>query len=309
MSGSATGCGWSTPTARPRRRSSPRSPSWTVRPGVRRSAGPSEAPAYTSWTRPGGSLPPGAAGELCIGGVGVARGYLGRPELTAERFADLCGERVYRTGDRVRWRPDGQLEFLGRLDDQVKVRGFRIEPGEIEARLLAHPEVGEAAVVAIGDTLVGHVTGSADFTELAEFAGAALPPYMVPTAWARLDRLPLTPSGKVDRAALPAPQAHREAYVAPGTDAEELVAEVFGEVLGVEKAGVHDDFFALGGHSLLAVRIVARLRGTTGLELPIRTLFTHPTVGGLARAVEELLIAELDQMSDEEAERLAEELK
>ncbi|WP_185949587.1 non-ribosomal peptide synthetase [Microbispora sp. KK1-11] len=253
--------------------------------------------------------PPGAAGELCIGGTGVARGYLGRPELTAERFADLYGERVYRTGDRARWRPDGQLEFLGRLDDQVKVRGFRIEPGEIEARLLAHPEVGEAAVVAIGDTLVGYVTGSAGFTELAEFAGAALPPYMVPTAWARLDRLPLTPSGKVDRAALPAPQAHREAYVAPGTDAEELVAEVFGEVLGVEKAGVHDDFFALGGHSLLAVRIVARLRGTTGLELPIRTLFTHPTVGGLARAVEELLIAELDQMSDEEAERLAKELQ
>ncbi|XVQ87758.1 amino acid adenylation domain-containing protein [Microbispora siamensis] len=253
--------------------------------------------------------PPGAAGELCIGGAGVARGYLGRPELTAERFADLRGERVYRTGDRVRWRPDGQLEFLGRLDDQVKVRGFRIEPAEIEARLLAHPEVGEAAIVAIGDTLVGYVTGSADFTELADFAGAALPPYMVPTAWARLDRLPLTPSGKVDRAALPAPQAQREAYVAPGTDAEELVAEVFGEVLGVEKAGIHDDFFALGGHSLLAVRIVARLRGTTGLELPIRTLFTHPTVGGLARAVEELLIAELDQMSDEEAERLAEELK
>ncbi|MBE3015230.1 amino acid adenylation domain-containing protein [Microbispora sp. NEAU-D428] len=253
--------------------------------------------------------PPGAAGELCIGGEGVARGYLGRPELTAERFADLYGERVYRTGDRVRWRPDGQLEFLGRLDDQVKVRGFRIEPAEVEARLLAHPEVGEAAVVAIGDTLAAYITGSADFTELADFAGAALPPYMVPTAWARLDRLPLTPSGKVDRAALPAPQAHREAYVAPGTDAEELVAEVFGEVLGVEKAGIHDDFFALGGHSLLAVRIVARLRGTTGLELPIRTLFTHPTVGGLARAVEELLIAELDQMSDEEAERLAEELK
>ncbi|WP_328855760.1 amino acid adenylation domain-containing protein [Microbispora hainanensis] len=259
---------------------------------------------------PDGRLaPPGAAGELCIGGAGVARGYLGRPEPTTERFTDLHGERVYRTGDRVRWRPDGQLEFLGRLDDQVKVRGFRIEPAEIEARLLAHPEVGEAAVVAIGDTLVGYVTGSAGFTELAEFTGAALPPHMVPTSWVRLDRLPLTPGGKVDRAALPAPQAHREAYVAPGTDAEELVAEVFGDVLGVEKAGVHDDFFALGGHSLLAVRIVSRLRGTTGLELPIRTLFTHPTVGGLARAIEDLLIAELDEMSDEEAERLAKELE
>jgi amino acid adenylation domain-containing protein len=259
---------------------------------------------------PDGRLaPPGAAGELCIGGAGVARGYLGRPEPTTERFTDLHGERVYRTGDRVRWRPDGQLEFLGRLDDQVKVRGFRIEPAEIEARLLAHPEVGEAAVVAIGDTLVGYVTGSAGFTELAEFTGAALPPHMVPTSWVRLDRLPLTPGGKVDRAALPAPQAHREAYVAPCTDAEELVAEVFGDVLGVEKAGVHDDFFALGGHSLLAVRIVSRLRGTTGLELPIRTLFTHPTVGGLARAVEDLLIAELDEMSDEEAERLTKELE
>ncbi|MFC0862042.1 amino acid adenylation domain-containing protein [Sphaerimonospora cavernae] len=266
--------------------------------------------------------PPGAAGELAIGGTGVARGYLGDTEsaaaLTADRFVDRYGERVYRTGDRVRWRPAGQpgpgqpepwqLEFLGRLDDQVKVRGFRIEPGEIEARLLAHPEVGEAAVVALGDTLVGYVTGPAAFTELAEFAGAALPPHMVPTAWARLDRLPLNPNGKVDRAALPAPEAHREAYVAPRTDAEALVAEVFGEVLGVEKVGAYDEFFALGGHSLLAVRIVARLRGMIGLELPIRTLFTQPTVEGLARAVEELLIAELDQMSEEEAERLAREL-
>ncbi|MEU6999199.1 amino acid adenylation domain-containing protein [Nonomuraea sp. NPDC046570] len=253
--------------------------------------------------------PPGAPGELYVGGAGVARGYLGRPELTADRFTAFGNERVYRTGDRVRWRRDGQLEFLGRLDEQVKVRGHRIEPGEIEARLLAHPEVGEAAVAAYGDTLAGYVVGEAAFDELAAHLAATLPPYMIPGGWVRLERLPLTANGKVDRAALPMPEAARAAgYTAPRTDAEHLVAEVFAEVLNVEKCGAHDDFFTLGGHSLLAVRVVARIRAAATLDVPIRALFTRPTVEGLAQVLEELLLAELDQMTDEEAERLAREL-
>ncbi|MET9337556.1 amino acid adenylation domain-containing protein [Nonomuraea sp. NPDC003804] len=277
--------------------------------------------------------PPGAPGELCVGGAGVAAGYLGLPELTAARFVSFTGdrlaapveqdaygqrhqrdqhgrggERVYRTGDRARWRGDGRLEFLGRLDDQVKVRGYRIEPGEVEARIMTHPGVGAAAVAASGDTLTGYVTGEADPRELHDHLAATLPPYLVPTRWVRLDRLPLTPNGKVDRAALPEPEAVHADYRPPSTDAEHLVAGVFAKVLDVDKAGVHDDFFALGGHSLLAVRVVARIRAAIDLDVPIRTLFARPTVGALARAVEDLLVAELDQMSDEEAERLAREL-
>ncbi|MEU7899391.1 amino acid adenylation domain-containing protein [Nonomuraea sp. NPDC049152] len=262
--------------------------------------------------------PPGAPGELCVGGAGVADGYLGLPDLTAARFVTFTGdrlagpadpgERVYRTGDRVRWRGDGLLEFLGRLDDQVKIRGHRIEPGEVEARIMTHPGVGAATVAAVGDTLAGYVTGEVDPRELHDHLAATLPPYLIPTRWVRMDRLPLTSNGKVDRAALPEPEAVHAEYRPPSTDAEHLVAEVFAEVLGVEKAGVHDEFFALGGHSLLAVRVVARIRAAIDLDVPIRTLFARPTVGALAQAVEELLVAELDQMSDEEAERLAREL-
>ncbi|GAA2357557.1 hypothetical protein GCM10010404_07990 [Nonomuraea africana] len=269
--------------------------------------------------------PPGAPGELCVGGEGVAGGYLGRPDLTAARFVPFTGdralfaeadrpaaigtaERVYRTGDRVRWRPDGQLEFLGRLDDQLKIRGQRVEPGEVEARLTSHPEVGAAAVAVRSEVLVGYVVGAADFEDLRDHAAAALPPHLVPTRWVRLDVLPLTPHGKVDRAALPEPGDGRAAYQAPNSDAEHLVAAVFAEVLELERAGAHDDFFALGGHSLLAVRVVARIRAAIDLDVPIRALFARPTVAGLARTVEDLLVAELDEMSDEEAERLAREL-
>ncbi|WP_214322206.1 non-ribosomal peptide synthetase [Nonomuraea sediminis] len=258
---------------------------------------------------PAGRLaPPGARGELWIGGDGVARGYLGRPKLTAERFIEFDGGRVYRTGDLARWLPGGQLEFLWRVDDQVKVRGYRIEPGEIEARILAFPGSGEVAVVAVEEILAGYVTGEADFAELSRHLAATLPPYMVPTAWVRLERLPLTVNGKVDRAALPRPQAVTRRYVAPRGDAEELVADVYGEVLGVARVGALDDFFALGGHSLTAMRVVARLRAAVGLEVPIRALFAAPTVEALARTVEDLVVAELDQMSDEEAERLVREL-
>jgi acyl carrier protein len=248
-------------------------------------------------------------GELYVGGAGVARGYLGRPALTAERFltdpAGPPGARLYRTGDRVRLRGDGRLEFLGRLDDQIKVRGHRVEPAEVEARLLACRGAGEVAVLVRDDTLIAYVTGPASPEELRAHAAAALPPFMVPGVWVRLDHLPLTPNGKVDRAALPAPEPERDApQVPPRTDAERLVAEIWCEVLGLDEAGAFDDFFALGGHSLLAVQVTVRLRAGIGVDVPIRAIFAHRTVAALAAVVEELLLEELAGMSDEEAMRL-----
>ncbi|WP_067132261.1 non-ribosomal peptide synthetase [Microtetraspora malaysiensis] len=257
----------------------------------------------------GAPLPKGAVGELVIGGAGVARGYLGRPARTAAAFVPdpggPPGARRYRTGDRARWRPDGRLEFLGRIDDQLKVRGFRIEPGEVEARLLAHPEVGQAFVTVRAERLVAYVTGTAGHEELRAHVARALPRHLVPTAWVTLDALPLTARGKIDRAALPEPErAFAPADVPPRTDAEKLVAGIWEELLGVPGVGAFDDFFALGGHSLFATRVAARLRRTTGVEVPVRTVFEARTVAELASAVEDLLIAELDGMTDEEAERL-----
>ncbi|MDR8412889.1 amino acid adenylation domain-containing protein [Nonomuraea sp. 3-1Str] len=249
----------------------------------------------------GAPTPPGAPGELYIGGPGVARGYLGLPELTAQRFVRLPGgDRYFRTGDRVRLRPDGLLEFLGRMDEQVKVRGFRIEPGEVEHCLLTHPDVRQVAVLARDGELVAYVVGEA--AELGRHAAGRLPPYMVPTRWVVLDALPLTANGKLDRGALPEPDrpAGQEA-TPPRSDAEELVADVWAEVLGADKVGAFDDFFALGGHSLLAIRVAARLRAIAGVDLPIRTLFARRTVADLARAVEEALLAEVAGLSDEQA--------
>ncbi|MFD1540514.1 non-ribosomal peptide synthetase [Nonomuraea guangzhouensis] len=248
----------------------------------------------------GAPTPPGAPGELYIGGPGVARGYLGQQELTARRFVRLPdGGRYFRTGDRVRLRPDGLLEFLGRLDEQVKVRGFRIEPGEVEHCLLTHPDVRQAAVVARDGELVAYVVGEA--AELAEHVAGRLPPYLVPTHWVVLDALPLTANGKLDRSALPEPgRAAGTDATPPRSDAEELVADVWAEVLGADKVGAFDDFFALGGHSLLAIRVAARLRAIAGVDLPIRTLFARRTVAELARAVEEALVAEVAGLSDEQ---------
>ncbi|MFC7384583.1 amino acid adenylation domain-containing protein [Sphaerisporangium rhizosphaerae] len=256
-------------------------------------------------------VPTGVPGELCVGGDGLADGYLGLPELTTARFVPdpygPPGARLYRTGDRARWRRDGTLEFLGRLDDQVKVRGHRVEPGEVEARLLLHPGVSQAAVVARDDTLVAYVVGSAAPDEVRAHAARALPGHLVPGVVVPLDRLPLTPGGKVDARALPAPRFQRDpavAFVPPRTDAEHLVTAIWAEVLGLGEVGAGDDFFAIGGHSLHAVRVMSRIRSIAELDVPIKELFAHPTAAALAAVLEELLIAEISGLSDEETERL-----
>ncbi|HZH31548.1 MAG TPA: amino acid adenylation domain-containing protein, partial [Pyrinomonadaceae bacterium] len=285
-------------------------------------------------------VPVGVPGELLIGGEGLARGYLGRPALTAERFVPdpfggQEGERLYRTGDLVRFLPDGRLEFRGRLDHQVKVRGFRIELGEIEAALLKHASVREAVAVVreakTGDKrLVAYcvaVEGSSvGVGELREHLRGRLPEYMVPTAFVALERLPLTPNGKLDRRALPEPGTGGEEYVAPRNEIEAALAEMWVELLGVERIGVNDNFFELGGHSLLATQVVSRVREAFRVELPLVGIFQTPTVAGLAEAVavcreqqqgteqpsikrvehdrEEALLARLDEMSAEDIEAL-----
>ncbi|NVJ02789.1 amino acid adenylation domain-containing protein, partial [Myxococcus sp. AM009] len=244
-------------------------------------------------------VPVGVPGELCLGGPGLARGYLNRPDLTAERFVPhpfsaAPGARLYRTGDRVRWRPDGVLEFLGRLDHQVKVRGFRIELGEIEAVLRGHPSVSEATAVVREDAsgssrLVAYVVPSRlEVASLREYLHQHLPDYMVPSAFVGLDAFPLTPTGKVDRKALPAPDLSLGAadFVAPRTELEQQLAALFREALGLERVGLNDDFFLLGGHSLLATQVVTRLRALLGVELPLRTFFEAPTVARLAARLE-----------------------
>ncbi len=248
-------------------------------------------------------VPVGVAGELYLAGDGLARGYVGRPELTAERFVpDPFGEpgsRMYRVMDRVRWLAGGELEYLGRADQQVKVRGFRVEPGEVEATLGRHPSVLEAVVVAREDApgdrrLVAYVVPAAGAAavpaELRAFAGEHLPAYMVPAAVVVLEGLPLSSNGKIDRAALPAPEwtAAADAFVAPRTPTETTLAGIWARVLGVERVGADDDFFALGGHSLLATRVVSQIRDVMGVEVPLRTAFEAPTVAALAARVDSL---------------------
>jgi amino acid adenylation domain-containing protein len=265
----------------------------------------------------------GVAGELHIGGVGVARGYLNSPELTAERFipdpfSSEPGSRLYKTGDLVRYRPDGNLKFLGRLDDQTKVRGFRVEPEEIEAALRQHAAVRENVVVARDNgqgshRLVAYVVAAHEpaptVSELRGFLEEKLPEYMVPSAFVLLDALPLTPHGKIDRRALPAPDGTRpelnKPFVAPRTPTEKLLAEIWAQVLGVEPIGVQDNFFDLGGHSLLATQIMFRLRDTFQAEISLRILFEKPTIEELALAVEEILLDEIEGLSEDEAESLA----
>ncbi|GAA0988103.1 hypothetical protein GCM10009555_068920 [Acrocarpospora macrocephala] len=250
----------------------------------------------------------GVPGELVIGGAGVAHGYLGRPGLTAERFVPdpfgSAGGRLYRTGDRVRWHDDGSLEFLGRADNQVKLRGHRIELGEVEAACEAVPGVVAAVAAVHEENLVAYLVGEVDPDGVRAELAERLPAYLVPAWFIRLEALPLTPNGKLDRRALPAPQAPETRFVAPSGDAEELVADIWCELLGLERVSAVDDFFRLGGHSLLAVRVSARLRALAGVELPILTMFTHRTVAELAAELEERLLSELSELSEEEAERL-----
>jgi acyl carrier protein len=263
---------------------------------------------------------PGTPGELYFGGTGLARGYLGRPDSTAERFlpdpqATEPGARVYRTGDLARCLPDGVIEFLGRNDHQVKVRGFRVEPGEIEAALALHPGVREAAVVVRevsgpGDRrLVGYIVprgrsaaeaGDALAGELRTFLGSLLPEYMVPWALVPMDTFPLTPSGKLDRRNLPAPVAARPREAAlspPRGPVQELLAGIWAEVLGLERVGAADHFFELGGHSLLATRVMSRLRSAFDIAMPLRTLFEAPRLDDLAAQVEAALRAGASQLA------------
>ncbi|MFF2554470.1 amino acid adenylation domain-containing protein [Nocardia sp. NPDC058058] len=248
------------------------------------------------WLRP---VPPGVAGELYVAGAGVARGYRGRPVLTAARFvADPfgSGERLYRTGDLVRWNDSGVLDYIGRADLQLKVRGIRIEPAEIETIVAAHPEVSQTAVVArevpgamSGAVLVAYVVAEKGCAALdlsrsvRDYVAARVPGHLVPSAVVVMDGLPVTPNGKLDRAALPEPEmASGASYRAPRDEAERVLAGIFGEVLGVERVGVDDSFFDLGGHSLSAMRVLARLRAELAVELEVRVIFEAPTVAELA---------------------------
>jgi amino acid adenylation domain-containing protein len=300
-------------------------------PTVGRPMQNTQAYVLDSGSRP---VPVGVAGELCVGGRGLARGYVKRPDLTAEKFtphqfAEGGGERLYRTGDLARWRADGELEFLGRLDHQVKVRGFRIETGEVEAALRSHTAVREAVVLARGESaeqkrLVAYVLpdaadGAAPTPgELRAFVQERLPEYMTPSAFVLLEELPLTPNGKIDVRALPDPEGQHPAagaeFVEPRTPSEKLLALIWAEVLGAERVGAEDNFFELGGHSLLATQVVSRVHDIIGIDLPVVAVFEAPTVAEFAAKLAEhggpqvdeaeaaRILAEIEQLSDAEAE-------
>ncbi len=272
--------------------------SWPSLPPIGRAVASFRLAVLDAGMRP---VPPGVAGELSIRGDGLARGYLGRPALTAERFVPDqnggAGGRAYRTGDLARFLADGTIEFLGRADHQVKIRGFRVEPGEVETVLSRHPAVREAAVVARGDgagkRLVAYWVPAPDTalkTEtLREHLHATLPEYMVPSAWMELVALPLTPSGKVDRRGLPDPEPGAAATadrVAPRTPTEQILAGIWSEVLGLERVGAESSFFDLGGHSLLATRVLSRIREAFSVELALAELFDAPRLADLAAVVE-----------------------
>jgi len=270
--------------------------------------------------------PVGVAGELYVGGAGLARGYLNRSEPTATQFVPnpfsrRAGDRLYRTGDRVQWRENGALEYLGRIDDQVKLRGYRIEPSEIEATLIAHEAVKQAVVVVREDhpgqkQLVGYVVRKADSdgaggSEWRRHLRERLPDYMVPAAFVEMAELPLLPSGKIDRRRLPPPEfaGSDESYAEPRNATESALCRIWAEVLGLERVGIHDNFFELGGHSILAVQIMARVRDFLGVDVSVAAIFLQNTVADFAPVVEEkrgrekealrLQIAPLDRKSSE----------
>ena len=245
-------------------------------------------------------VPVGVPGELYLGGPGLAQLYLNRPELTQEKFVPdpFCrsdGQRLYKTGDIVKYLPDGNIEFIGRADQQLKIRGFRIEPGEIEVVLGSHANVEAAVVVAREDEpgerqLVAYIVprnGSAS-RDWRDFLMGKMPAYMIPSAFIELEALPMTASGKVDRQALPAPESPGEAYSPPRTPQEEILCEIFADLLSVERVGINDNFFELGGHSLLAIRLVLRLRKIVQIEVPVTAVFEHPTISDLSRHLDGL---------------------
>lgn len=266
-------------------------------------------------------VPIGVPGELYIGGDGLARGYLHRPDLTAERFLPdpfnaKPGSRLYKTGDLARYLPDGNVEFLGRLDHQVKLRGFRIELGEIEAILQQHPQVQEALVLAREDTpgdkrLVAYLVSTAgeapETQALRAFLQARLPPYMLPASFVFLDALPLMPNGKVDRKALPAPVTARpergEDYEITLSPTEQRLAAIWTSLLGVQRVGRNENFFELGGHSLLAASVLAQVNAAFQVDLPLSSVFEHPTVAALAAEIKRLLLLRIKEMSEEVAQR------
>jgi acyl-CoA synthetase (AMP-forming)/AMP-acid ligase II/acyl carrier protein len=263
-------------------------------------------------------VPAGVRGEIFIGGAGLALGYLGRPDLTAERFVPdpfVPGERLYRTGDAGAYRPDGTIDCLGRLDDQVKIRGFRVEPGEVEALLRETPAVAQAAVVARPDAhgdvrLVAYVVAapdaSVDPAALRRHLARLLPEYMVPSAFVSLDTLPLTASGKVDRRSLPEPEAQAAPRAAvadpPRTATEEALVAIWKEVLPVAEVGIRDNFFTLGGHSLLATRVTSRLQQRMGVRLPLASFFQTPTIEALASLVDGLRGANVESAAGDQEE-------
>ncbi|MCP4937461.1 MAG: amino acid adenylation domain-containing protein, partial [bacterium] len=271
------------------------------------------------------SVPIGVPGELYIAGDGLARGYYGRSNLTADRFipdpfSQTPGKRMYKTGDQARYLPDGNIEFLGRNDHQVKVRGFRIELGEIEVILNQYPSVAQVVLTTHEDAsgssaLVAYIiaenqTDLPPINDLRDHLGQALPDYMIPSAFIFLETYPLTPNGKIDRKALPVPGrdqlADEQSFVAPSTDFEEVLAEVWEEVLHLDPIGIHDNFFDLGGHSLLATQVISRIRDRFEIDIPVRTLFEAPTIAHLAMRVEQILLAEIEALDDDEASHLLE---
>jgi amino acid adenylation domain-containing protein len=279
------------------------------------------------------ALPVGVRGELCVGGVGVGRGYLREPARTAEvfvpdMFSEEGGSRLYRTGDLACWRADGTIQFLGRIDYQVKIRGYRIEPGEIDAALEEHESVEEALVTVREDTpgnkrlvayLVPALQTAPVISELRGYLKEKLPEYMVPSVFVILDEMPLTPNGKIDRHALPSPGTARpeseRIFVAPRNPTEETLAGILLLILNLQQVGVHDDFFELGGHSLLATQVISRLREAFHVELPLREIFEHPTIAELAEVISRLqseqrekeereVMESVNQLSEEEVEAM-----
>jgi len=267
-------------------------------------------------------VPVGVDGEICIGGAGLARGYWQSADLTAEKFVSdqysaTDAARIYRTGDRGRYLPDGNIEFTGRMDEQVKVRGFRIELGEIQSVLAEHESVLDAVVIALEDKgsekrLVAYMVttqeASRNISDLRSHLKERLPDYMIPSAFIYLDALPLTSHGKIDRRALPAPDAERpalaEAFIAPRTPAEKSLASIWTKLLGINRIGINDNYFELGGDSLLATQLASQVRSVFEVELPLVELFRHPTLAEMAASIEETIIEQMEEISDEEAEQL-----